>query len=67
MAQMEKLDIIKTVCDKYGILIVEGAAESFVVTYKGIQTGVCTVWKALSPLMVKGYGNCWTRLFLRWY
>ena len=35
-----KIDEIKAVCDKYGALIVEDAAESFGATYKGVQTGV---------------------------
>ncbi len=35
-----KVDEIKKVCDKYGALIVEDAAESFGATYKGKQTGI---------------------------
>ncbi len=35
-----KIDEIKAVCDKFGALIVEDAAESFGATYKGIQTGM---------------------------
>ena len=35
-----KIDEIKAVCDKYGALIVEDAAESFGATYKGVQTGM---------------------------
>ncbi len=35
-----KTDEIKAVCDKYGALIVEDAAESFGATYKGVQTGM---------------------------
>ncbi len=34
-----KIDEIKVVCDKYGALIVEDAAESLGATYKGKQTG----------------------------
>lgn len=35
-----KIDEIKAVCDNYGALIVEDAAESFGATYKGVQTGM---------------------------
>lgn len=34
-----KFDEIRKICDKYGALIIEDAAESFGSTYKGIQTG----------------------------
>lgn len=34
-----KIDEIKAVCDKYGAVIVEDAAESFGAVYKGTQTG----------------------------
>ena len=34
-----KFDEIKAVCDKYGAVIIEDAAESFGASYKGIQTG----------------------------
>lgn len=34
-----KIDELRAVCDKYGALIVEDAAESFGATYKGKQTG----------------------------
>lgn len=34
-----KIDEIKAICDKYGALIVEDAAESFGASYKGVQTG----------------------------
>ena len=34
-----KIDEIRAVCDKYGALIVEDAAESLGATYKGRQTG----------------------------
>lgn len=35
-----KIDELKAVCDKYGAIIVEDAAESLGATYKGQQTGV---------------------------
>ena len=34
-----KFDEIKAICDKYGAIIIEDAAESFGATYKGEQTG----------------------------
>ena len=34
-----KIDEIKAIADKHGALIVEDAAESFLATYKGVQTG----------------------------
>jgi dTDP-4-amino-4,6-dideoxygalactose transaminase len=34
-----KVDEIKNICDRHGVLIVEDAAESFGATYKGVQTG----------------------------
>jgi dTDP-4-amino-4,6-dideoxygalactose transaminase len=34
-----KMDEIIDICEKYGALIVEDAAESFGATYKGVQTG----------------------------
>lgn len=34
-----KVDEIRNICEKYGALIVEDAAESFGATYKGVQTG----------------------------
>lgn len=34
-----KVDDIRAICDKYGAVIVEDAAESFGATYKGKQTG----------------------------
>ena len=34
-----KIDEIKRVCDKYGALIIEDAAESLGATYKGKETG----------------------------
>ena len=35
-----KMDQIRSICDKYGALIVEDAAESLGATYKGKQTGM---------------------------
>ncbi len=35
-----KIDEIRAICDKYGAVIVEDAAESFGATYKGKQTGL---------------------------
>ncbi len=43
-----KIDEIKTVCDKYGALIVEDAAESFGASYKGRQTGTFGDFNAIS-------------------
>lgn len=34
-----KIDEIKAICNRYGAVIIEDAAESFGATYKGIQTG----------------------------
>jgi dTDP-4-amino-4,6-dideoxygalactose transaminase len=34
-----KIDEIKAICDKYGALLIEDAAESFGATYRGKQTG----------------------------
>lgn len=34
-----KIEEIRAICEKYGVLIIEDAAESFGATYKGIQTG----------------------------
>lgn len=34
-----KIDELKKICDKYGALIIEDAAESLGATYRGIQTG----------------------------
>ena len=38
-----KYDEIKSVCDKYGAIIIEDAAESLGATYKGRQTGSLSV------------------------
>ena len=35
-----KIDDIRSICDQYGALLVEDAAESFGATYKGLQTGM---------------------------
>lgn len=43
-----KIDEIKAVCDKYGAVIVEDAAESFGATYKGKQTGSFGNYSAIS-------------------
>lgn len=34
-----KIDEIKAICEKYGAIIIEDAAESLGATYKGVQTG----------------------------
>ncbi|MGI6612147.1 MAG: DegT/DnrJ/EryC1/StrS family aminotransferase [Candidatus Nanosyncoccaceae bacterium] len=34
-----KMDEIKKICDKYGAIIIEDAAESLGATYRGVQTG----------------------------
>ena len=43
-----KIDEIKAVCDKYGAILVEDAAESFGATYKGRQTGTFGAYSAIS-------------------
>lgn len=43
-----KLDEIKAICDKYGAVLIEDAAESLAATYKGIQTGTFGKYNALS-------------------
>ncbi len=43
-----KIDEIKAICDKYGALIIEDAAESFGATYKGKQTGTFGGYNAIS-------------------
>ena len=43
-----KMDELKAVCDKYGAIIVEDAAESLGATYKGIQTGVFGKYNCIS-------------------
>lgn len=54
-----KIDEIKAVCDKYGALIVEDAAESLGATYKGKQTGTfgdygCISFNGNNLLFIKG-------------
>lgn len=34
-----KMDEIKAICDRYGAVLIEDAAESLSATYKGVQTG----------------------------
>ena len=43
-----KMDELKAVCDRYGAVIVEDAAESFGATYKGIQTGKFGAYNCIS-------------------
>ena len=43
-----KVDEIKAVCDKYGAVIIEDAAESLGATYKGKQTGTFGTYRAIS-------------------
>ena len=43
-----KIDEIKAVCDKYGAVIIEDAAESLGATYKGEQTGTFGTYRAIS-------------------
>lgn len=43
-----KIDELRDVCDKYGALIVEDAAESLGATYKGLQTGMFGDYAAIS-------------------
>ena len=43
-----KIDELKELCDKYGALIVEDAAESLGATYKGKQTGAFGDFSAIS-------------------
>lgn len=43
-----KIDEIKEICDKYGAIIIEDAAESLGATYKGIQTGTFGTYNAIS-------------------
>ena len=54
-----KIDEIKAVCDKYGALIVEDAAESLGATYKGKQTGTfgdygCISFNGNNLVFIKG-------------
>ena len=43
-----KLDEIADLCDKYGVLLIEDAAESLSATYKGKQTGTFGKYGAIS-------------------
>lgn len=43
-----KLEEIKSICDKYGAVLIEDAAESFGATYKGSQTGTFGLYNAIS-------------------
>ena len=43
-----KLDEIASICDKYGVVLIEDAAESLSATYKGQQTGTFGKYNAIS-------------------
>ena len=43
-----KLDEIAELCDKYGVILIEDAAESLSATYKGKQTGTFGKYNAIS-------------------
>lgn len=43
-----KLDEIVQLCDKYGVILIEDAAESLSATYKGRQTGTFGKYNAIS-------------------
>ena len=43
-----KLDEIVSLCDKYGVVLIEDAAESLSATYKGKQTGTFGKYNAIS-------------------
>lgn len=43
-----KLDELRSVCDKYGAILIEDAAESLGATYKGVQTGTFGTYNAIS-------------------
>lgn len=43
-----KLDEIKAICDRYGAVLIEDAAESLGATYKGQQTGTFGAFNAIS-------------------
>ena len=43
-----KLDEIKALCDEYGVVLIEDAAESLSATYKGRQTGTFGKYNAIS-------------------
>ena len=43
-----KVDELRTICEKYGAVIIEDAAESLGATYKGVQTGTFGTYNAIS-------------------
>lgn len=43
-----KLDEIAELCEKYGVVLIEDAAESLSATYKGVQTGTFGKYNAIS-------------------
>ena len=43
-----KIDELKAICDKYGAIIIEDAAESLGATYKGRQTGIFGSYNCIS-------------------
>ena len=43
-----KIDEIKALCDEYGVILIEDAAESLSATYKGKQTGSFGKYSAIS-------------------
>lgn len=43
-----KVDEIREICEKYGTLIIEDAAESIGATYKGVQTGTFGTYNSIS-------------------
>jgi len=43
-----KIDEIKAICDRYGAIIIEDAAESLGATYKGIQTSTFGAYNVIS-------------------
>ena len=43
-----KVDELKAICDRYGAVIIEDAAESLGATYKGIQTGTFGAYNCIS-------------------
>lgn len=43
-----KIDEIREICNRYGAVIIEDAAESLGASYKGVQTGVFGTYNAIS-------------------
>lgn len=43
-----KIDEIREICDRYGAVIIEDAAESLGATYKGVQTGTFGTYNCIS-------------------